>query len=469
MSRKISRRQSLRVAATSLAAPWIVPRHVLGGAGRTAPNDRIEIGLIGVGVRGKYLLANLPESVQVTALCDFSDEQVDSALRPQGGFEKILADFATHQGPAAVRYRDYRRLIDEHAMDAVIVATPDHHHAQAAILAMQAGCDVYVEKPLAVTIGEGQALVQAARKFKRVVQVGSQQRTMQVNRTACEFIRSGGLGNISLVEERNLPGPMPYQANDFPGQPVPASLDWDLFCGPTPLRPYHPDLWIKDAYKFGYLTWRGWDLFEDYSGHLMTNWGAHSVDMVQYALGMDNSGPVHLKPLPRQIDNFIDDQYHEKTPPLGTLKSRERDRMRFCPVEMTYANGVSLRFTPGVRKTIFYGEHGTLELSRNKYVVDPTDLLPPPDKRELERWDGSGHVARPHLENWLQAVRTRGEVNAPIEVGHRSVTVCHLANIVRLLGRELRWDPVTETFPEDDQANALLHRPRRSGFELPSL
>jgi hypothetical protein len=198
----------------------------------------------------------------------------------------------------------------------------------------------------------------------------------------------------------------------------------------------------------------------------MTNWGAHSVDMIQYALGKDSTGPRDIKLHPQQLDEFIDDQWHEKTPPLGTLANRTADRMRFCPLTIAYADETVIEFKPSVRKTTFYGEKGTLTLSRNDYRTDPVDLLPPPTSEEKATWAGDGHVARPHLENWVAAMRSRGLPNAPVEVGHRSITVCHLANLARQVGHDLRWDPAAERFL-DNSDNALLSRPRRAGFELP--
>ena len=190
--------------------------------------------------------------------------------------------------------------------------------------------------------------------------------------------------------------------------------------------------------------------------------------MIQYALGKDASGPREIKLHPDQIDKFIDDQWHHKTPPLGTLADSMADRMRYCPLTMTYADDTVVEFRPDVRKTKFYGEQGTMTLSRNDYLTDPVDLLPPPSAAEKATWAGDGHVARPHLQNWVEAMRSRGTPNAPIEVGHRSITVCHLANIARQVGHDLRWDPATEQFA-DDAANALLSRPRRTGFELPEV
>ena len=449
--------------------PWMFHASTLAQASTGSANGRLETAVIGIGERGKYLIANLPDAFRVTALGDCSLDQIESIRKPPKKFAEILHPFIENQLGGCRLFQDYRQMLSEHSFDAVIIAAPDHHHALAAVLAMKSGAHVYVEKPLAVTIGEGRVIADAAARYDRVVQVGSQQRSMKINRAACEFIREGGLGRVHLVEERNLPGPMPYIREDFAAESIPEGLDWDLFCGPTPLRDYNRKLWVKDAFKFGFLRWRGWDLFEEYSGHLMTNWGAHSLDMVQFALGTDDTGPTSVELRVDDIDPFIDDQWHEKTPPLGTLRDKPTDRMRFCPLVMKYASGTRIELTPGRRKTVFHGERGNLTLSRNNYAVQPASLMPPPDPIEQERWKGAGHVARPHLQNWLNAILSRAPLKAPIEVGHRSATVCHLANLARRLGRDLRWDPKAERFVDDDAANAELNRDRRAGFELPTV
>ena len=288
---------------------------------------------------------------------------------------------------------------------------------------------------------------------------------MQVNRFACEFIRDGGLGKVSLVELRNYPGPMP--PTKLPSEPIPEDLDWNLFLGPTPLRAHNRKLWVKEEFNVGKLLWRGWDLYRSYSGHLMTNWGGHSVDMVQYALGMDESGPVEVWPETNQLGPSLAEEWVEKTPPIGSVANKTTDLMRFCPISMRYANGVEVRFTPSVEPIIVHGERGKMFIRRNDYRTEPAELAPPPDPKEQAKWKGAGHVARPHIENWLECIRTRKTPNAPIEVGHRTATTCHLANIARELGRRLQWDPKLEEFISDEQADALLSRPRRSGFELP--
>ena len=465
LSRRSVLKQTVLNAGLAAASMSMVHSEREACAGEPGPNDRIETAVIGIGARGKYLLGNFPERLRPIALCDCSLDQIATATDPSAKFRPLLDRFVSGDSRRCAKYQDYRKMLDKQSFDAVVIAAPDHHHALAMIRAAEAGAHVYVEKPLAVTIAEGRAMVHAAKRHRRVVQVGSQQRTMQVNRKACEFVRDGGLGKVSLVEERNFPGPMPYESSRFEAGPIPGSLDWELFCGPTPLRPYHQDLWVKDAYRHGYLTWRGWDLFRDYSGHLMTNWGAHSVDMIQFALGMDDCGPSEIELRTGEIDSFIDDAWHQKTPPLGSVNDSRVDRLRFAPVVMRYPSGTEVHFKPGIRKTTFHGERGTLTISRNQYRSDPIELLGTPDSEEQSKWDGEGHVARPHLQNWVEAMSGEATLNAPIEVGHRTATACHLANIARQIGKGFRWDPINETVVGKSPASESIDRPRREGFD----
>lgn len=474
-------------ALGGLATPTILPSAVLGSPARPGPNDRIRIGLIGTGIRGKQLTGNLPSGARVVAICDCHAGRMSGMLKPdmstpQG---KMLRPFVENDAAGCKTYQDYRRMLEEAKLDAVMIAAPDHHHALAAVLACRAGLDLYLEKPLAVTIAEGRAIVDAAKRYGRVVQVGSQQRTMEMNRFACKFIRDGGLGRVSLIQMRAKPGPLRYDQFVGPaatGDPsrfevdlgeerVPEGLDWDLFCGPTALRHHNHKLWRKDEFRVNGLLWRGWDLWRSYSGHLMTNWGAHSVDMVQYALGMDESGPVEIWPEMDRFDASLDEQWLPKSPPFGTAGKSSADEMRYCPVSMRYSNGTELQFGPSrTLQAVFHGERGKLFMSRNFFRTEPRNLVTdPPDPQVRQKWQGIGIVAKPHIENWLDCVRTRQVPNAPVEAGHRSVTVCHLANIARELGRRLRWEPTSESFVDDAEADALLDRPRRAGWELPEL
>jgi predicted dehydrogenase len=424
--------------------------------------ETIRVGVIGTGVRGKYLIGNLPDSVRVSALCDSMNQRMAETLQPRGEFKAILARFAEADARRCATYQDYRRLFDREKLDAVIIATPDHHHVLPALLALRSGMHVYLEKPLTVSIREGRILADAVRKSGRVLQVGSQQRTMEINRFACDFIRRGGLGRITRVDLPNYPGPLPMP--DLEEEKVPSGLDWNMFCGPTELRPHHRRLWVKDEFRVGELLWRGWDYYRDYSGHLMTNWGAHSIDMVQLALGRDDTGPVEVRISEPASLEAAWKPWANKTP----APAKDESDRRFWPVTMRYRDGVELRFVHGPDFIVFHGEKGRLRMRRNFFDTDPPDLVKDaPDAKVAEAWRGAGHVARPHLENWLDCIHHRREVHAPVEAGHRTATICHLANLARHLGRPLHWDPAAEQFVKDAQADHLLDRPQRLGFGLP--
>jgi predicted dehydrogenase len=408
------------VAASAIAVPDFLSRSAVAAEGKPGANDRIIIGFIGCGNRAKQLMDQVPPPGQIVAVSDCYLKRAQDAV-------------AEKQSKWSV-YQDYHEMLDKEKLDAVVIATPDHARARIAIHACQAGKDVYAEKPLTAYIAEGRELVKAARKYQRVFQVGSQQRTMEVNRVACEFVRDGGLGKIALVQGISYPGPKRYTG--LPAEPVPEGDNWDVWCGATELRPFNQDL------QFRWMQWR------DYSGGEMTNWGAHGVDQIQWALGMSHTGPVELWPVSPGTNG---------------------------KVSMRYANGVEVRMelAPGHGPqggAIFTGEHGKLEINRNKFTSNPRDLIKnAPSSAKAEAWEGPGWIARPHIENWLDCVKTREKPNADVEIGHRSISVCHLLNITRELGRKLRWDPEKEQFLDDAEANTYVSRPRRKGYELPEL
>lgn len=415
---KISRRKVLQYSAGAAAIPYFVPSSVLGSAGKPGANDRVVIGFIGTGHRARQLMDQVPAGGKIVCIADCYRKRAEEAVAEKKADWKI--------------YEDYQKMLDEQKLDAVMIATPDHVRTRIAIHACQAGKDVYAEKPLTAYIGEGRVLVNAARKYNRVFQVGSQQRTMEVNRVACEFVRNGGLGKLEKVLGVNYPGPKVYTS--LPAEAVPEGDNWDVWCGPTPLRPFSSQL------QFSWMRWR------DYSGGEMTNWGAHGLDQIQWALGASHTGPVEIWPV---------------TPgPNGK-------------VSMRYANGVlvSLELDKGPQGGgIFIGEHGKIEINRNKFTTNPPGLVkdaPPPAKAEA--WEGPGWIARPHIQNWLDCIKTREKPNADVEIGHRSISVSHLANIAREIGRHLHWNPEKETFVDDAEADKYLNRPRRKGYELPEV
>ncbi len=399
------------------AAPLILPRRVFGA------NDRLKLAVIGLGNRAKWLLKNeeFPQA-DFVAFSDCNAPRMDEARQIKPSLER------------AKTFVEFRTMIEREKPDAVFVETTTHARVWVAMQAMQMGVDVYAEKPMSLTIAEGRAMADAAKKWKRVVQVGTQQRSIPINEWASRRIREGLLGRVHTVVVCNFEAPKVWEPK--PAQPIPEGLNWDVWCNQTELRPYHRDLQTR------------WAMWRDYDGGGqswgVTGWGTHSLDQVHCALGKDDTGPVEIWP--------------EEPGQEGR-------------VTMRYADGTLLRLVGKKRPedhsdlgAIFHGENGTLEIKRGLLVGD-AELRKgaPPDTIE-----GPGENAW-HIQNFLNAVRTRKAANADAEVGHRSTTVCCLVNICRDLGRRLQWDPVKEQFVNDAEANLHVSRPRRKGYELPAL
>jgi predicted dehydrogenase len=431
----LSRRQFLRTAsaaAAGFAVPCFIPSGVLAFQGTPGANDRIGVAGIGVGRQGGGLVrgANGKRDVRMVAVADVNlprAEQIGQALN-------------------AVAYQDYRKLLERQDVDAIITATTDHWRAIVCIHAAQAGKDIYAEKPMTLTIHEGRLMVQAVRKYGRVFQTGSQQRSHAANRFGCELVRNGRLGKIQMVIGSNYPSPW---EGALPGQSVPEGLDWDMWCGPTPLVPYHADLYAPRANP-------GWISFRPYSGGEMTGWGPHGLDQIQWALGMDDTGPVEVWTEGASFD-----------PPTYTApESRSRgDKLGSTPmVFFRYANGVTVKLDNGnPGGGIFIGDQGKIEIFRGRVTSNPEELVKQPIRDdEIQLYKSSDH-----MQDWLDCIKSRQKPIADVEIGHRSTTVCHLGNIARWVGRRLRWDPVAERFPGDDEANQYLDRPRRKPYELP--
>ena len=418
----VSRRQFLRSAsalgAAAVAVPTVIPRTALASANAPGANEQVIIGFIGTGGRSRQLIDHVPEGGRTVAISDCNTQRMTETLQQK------KTDWKT--------YHFFEKMIEAEKLDAVVVGTPDHARTLPCIHACQAGLDVYAEKPLTLTISEGRTLVNHARKHKTVFQVGSQQRTMEMNRFACELVRSGKIGKIKAVQGLCYTGPRDYDG--LPEQQIPEGDDWDRWQGPTAQRPFN------NALQFGWMAWR------DYSGGEMTNWGAHGVDQIQWALGMSETGPVEIWPI---------------TPgPNGKVGIR-------------YANGVVVAYELERGPEgggIFTGADCKIEINRNKFVTNPPAFVKDgPEPADADKWEGAGWIARPHIQNWLDCIKTREKPNADVEIGHRSISVCHLANIVRMVGRRLRWNPDTEQFVDDPEANTYLARPRRKGYELPEV
>jgi len=433
MTHHTTRRQFLSVAGCALAAPLIIPRAVLAADDRPGANDRIGIGYIGAGRRANQLMG-LPAEGRIVAVADVDTERREAV--------------ATKRNCRA--YADYREMLDAADVDACIIATPDHWHVIPAMHACQAAKDVYLEKPLSLTIHEGRQLVKAVRKHGRVLQTGSQRRSMKNHRLGCEMVRSGLVGKVHTVLIMNYPSP--WEAA-LPGQPVRSGLEWDTWCGPTEPVPYHDDIFVQRSNP-GWISLRPW------SGGEMTGTGAHGFDQIQWALDTDDTGPVEIW---CEGNDFEAPVYQES-------ESRDRgNRLASVGyrVRMRYANGVLIRLEPGesAAGATFIGPEGKIRIGNNTVDSNPEELVAHAAKDLKVRLPAIDN----HMQNWFDCIKSRERPICDVEIGHRSAILCHLGNIARWAGRRLKWDPQTETFPDDSDANVFLDRPRRKGYELPAV
>jgi predicted dehydrogenase len=436
--KEISRREFLARSAAGLSLAslpaWyareaIAAEQERGAAqpARVRANERINVACIGTGgSKGGFrqglgdtrAMARQP-GVQVVAVCDVERQHREEAARLFG--------------PGCTPFSDFRELLNRRDVDAVVIGTPDHWHTLIALAAMRAGKDVYCEKPLTLMVEEGRQLVRVQRETRRVFQVGSQQRSDARFRLACELVRNGRIGKIRRVEARIPNG---SRGGPFDTQPVPDGFDWEMWLGPAPWTEYVP--------QRTHGTFRYW---YEYSGGMMTDWGAHHFDIAQWGLGMDGAGPIHVQSvgdLPAVADGY-------------------NTAMNF---EVTYAypNGATLVATyKGENGVRFEGENGWIFVSRGTIQASDDRLLSEPLPSDAVRLYASDN----HAGNFIDCVRTRKPTICPAEVGHRSVTVCHLGNIsLRLGGRKLEWDPEKERFKNDEEANAMLNRPMRKPWKL---
>ena len=472
VTRKISRRRLLRQASGAALAGIGLPLLSSCGKGPTSgpsdehvtsgekektpgPNDQIGVGIIGCGRRNGQLMVGrggqgeLPKDVRIVAVSDLNLPRANQWA-------------AKYECPA---YQDYRELLDRKEVEVVIYATPEHWHYLPCIHACQAGKDVYGEQPLSHTIREGRAMAQAVRKHERVFQTGEQQRSHPKTRKAAELILNGRIGKVHSVVGYNYPSPWEC---DFPGQPVPEGLDWDRWCGPRELVPYHTDLylsrvpyereWLQPAEKDA--VGPGWMSFRPYSGGELVNWGCHGLSMIQWALGMDESGPVEVWVEPAEkLETLVYDK-PEKRDRGDALTSKTIIHYRFANDVVLKLDGTDKRLGGGAT---FIGDKGRITIFRGGYECEPKGL----DKDPLPADAIRVYQSDNHMQNFFDCVRSRKDPIMDVETAHRVATFCHLGNIARWLGRRLRWDPEEEVFPGDDEANRYLDYPKRKGYELP--
>ena len=432
MNTQLSRRRFLQTAAAAsaaIAAPYFVPARAFGA------NERVNLGFIGVKNRGMQNMDGFKVvgkdagklGCVAAALCDVDSNVLGSA-----------ASAVEKAGNKPLVVGDYRRMLDRKDLDAIVVSTPDHWHALMAVDACRAGKDVYCEKPLTLFVTEGRRMVEVARETGRVVQTGSQQRSDARFRQACELVRNGKLGQIKSVLV-GIPKPnYPPQAKAVPDSDPPSELNYDLWLGPAPLRPYNVN---RVHYNFRF--------FWDYSGGQMTNFGAHHLDIAQWGLGLDDSGPVAIEG-------------------TGTFPPEKHlcEVTKNCRVTYTCANGVQIILGQQQKDipdaVTFIGERGRIHVTRGAIKADPTELL----ETRTAASDITLPVSKDHYVNFLECIKSRERPICDVEIGHRTATVCHLGNIAIRLGRKIQWDPVTEQIIDDVDAAAMLTRPYREPWKL---
>ncbi|MFH1745698.1 MAG: Gfo/Idh/MocA family oxidoreductase [Planctomycetota bacterium] len=423
-TRNISRRAFLKKAGLVTTAPYFIPATALGRAGGAAPSERINLAIIGLKKMGRGHVHTMLRDgdVRIVAVCD-----VDTAARLEAQRnvnEYYAAQRADGRVAGCAAYNEYEQIMARRDIDAVVIAVPEHWHAIIAIAAARAGKDVYCEKPLSLTIREARQMVRAARRHAVVFQTGSQQRSSANFRYACELVRNGRIGDIKSVHVEVGP---PSSELYLPAQPIPEGLDYERWLGPAPWQPYH-------VTRCGSYYEDGWRRIRDYSGGKMTDWGAHHFDIAQWGLGMDDSGPVEIVP-PNESD--------------GT------------PLTYHYANGVRV-CKDGTNGVLFVGTRGRVEVNRGHLRTWPEKIGQQPiSPNDVRLYRSPGH----HTD-WLRCIRTRRRPICDVEVGCRSVTVCHLGNIAQWLKRPLRWDPQSEQLLGDEQAARWLDRPKRTPYRL---
>lgn len=455
-----SRRAFLQAAALGSAAcvPYLVPSSVFGAA---APSNRIHVGFIGTGNQSTIDLPSFlqQDDVQILAVCDvntasYGYKTPDQYLGRKPAQDKVNAFYAAKKASGAFRgcdaYNDFRDVLGRSDVDAVAIVVPDHWHAVMAVMAAKAGKDMYCEKPLALTVRQGQAMVRAVRQHGRILQTGSHYRSSPANRFACELVRNGRIGRITRivaqVAENNAVDPGP----GWKPMPVPEGFDYEMWLGPAPKAPYHKD---RCLYRFRFNL--------DYSGGQVTNFGAHSNDIAQWGLGMDDTGPVEIEDLGAEW------------PSKGGLYNTAT-KVHF---RARYANGVELicqTRKPGFGAR-FEGTEGWVEFSYGGVKTAPESLktsrigpneIHLPVSNPARTVDAAKNYIPDHVRNFVDCVKSRRDPVAAVEMGHRTATVCHLGNIAMLLKRKIQWDPGKEQFLHDDEAAALLDRPMREPWRL---
>ena len=428
--KEMNRRRFLKnvtgMTAGAIAFPYIVSSSALGNAGNVAASNRIVMGCIGMGGMGTGDMRGFmsKKEVQVVAVCDVDKSQREKAKKNVD--EK-------YKNNDCKTYLDFREVIARDDIDSLSLAMPDHWHSIPAVMGARAGKDIHAQKPLARTIAEGRAICDAVKRYGIIWQTGSQQRSGRDFHRACELVRNGRIGKVTRVE---VGLPTGGGSDNKPVQPIPEGVDWDFWLGPAPWVPYR-----------GIMHWN-WRWMMDYSGGQLTDWAGHHIDIAQWGLDVERTGPVEIEG-------------------AGVYP---RDGIYDVPMEYKftckYANGIVMTVANNKQipqGTKWYGESGKwIYVKRGKLEANPASILKEvigPDEIKLYR-------SRDHRQNFLDCIKSRKETIAPAEIGHRSISVGLLGEIAMLTQRKLRWDPDKEVFLNDEQANRMLSRPMRSPWHL---
>jgi len=443
----ISRRSFIKSASLA-GVPFILPSHIW--AAETKPNDRLTMGFIGLSKQSRGLLAAfLSQQTRVLAVCD-----VDATRRENA--RKRVDDYYDKKGGQAggcAAYNDFRELINRRDIDAVCIATPDHWHAIITLAALRAGKDVYCEKPLTHNIHEAVEVMRAVEATQRVLQTGSMQRSSKEFRIACELVRNGAIGRLQRVECQFGDAGIPC---DLPEEPVEPGLDWDFWVGPAPYRPYNSILSPRGVHDH-FPNWRN---YREFGGGMVTDWGAHHLDIAQWGMGMDDSGPVEILP---------------------PVAGRKRG------AKLIYSNGVSAEHADGFGVD-FFGTEGEVQVNRGRFTFKRgNELIASYTGKKEEKKEGETslasevlkaergylkdariklYVSNNHISDFMQCVRERRKPITSELVGAHSAICCHLMNLAYYHGRKLRWDPAKFVFVGSAGEAKWLAREYRSPWKV---
>jgi myo-inositol 2-dehydrogenase/D-chiro-inositol 1-dehydrogenase len=428
------------VSAASIGLPVVVPSHVLG---KDAPSKILRMGCIGTGRMGHGDMAAClqrglePETnAHIVAVCDLDRRRAEHAKSQcEGTYAKELSDRAR---PTIKIFEDYRELLSRDDIDGVTISTPDHWHALVAIAAAESGKDIYLQKPLTYTIAEGQKLIAAVRKNNVVLQTGSQQRSDRRFHQACELVRNGRIGKLHTIRVRL---PTDKGTGEFKPMPVPEQLNYDMWLGPTH-RAHYTEQRVHPQADF---SRPGWLQIESYCRGMITGWGAHMFDTAQWGHSSDDSGPVEMEASGEFPDRGLFDVH---------TNFRAAGR---------YADGVRLLANSGTPAGVtFEGDAGSISVTRSSLEADPGDIL----QEQIGEGEVRLYRSDNHMRNFLHCMRTRQDPICPVEVGHRSNSVCVITHVAMKLGRKLRFNPRTERFIDDESANAMLDYDHRKPWTI---